>query len=397
MKKDRLVVAALVGWLFAGLLSAAPQGHALRLGPDTRLVFPHDSIMHTGDAATIEFWCRSDGSQYGCGWDRYLGSQEHKGLSVTATGSVDYIYAGSPWHSGPATPGAATGGVSHPASGAVPADSQWHHVAFVRRANATWSIYVDGVRLIDEGPGSGLGNGCWLTCNVIEASAPTAIFGASATLSSWDMDELRVSSVEQYSGATFTPQRFFTAGASTVMHLTFDEGAGNVVNDSGPAQQQGAFTSAGTPSWVWVPASLPSVHASGTSYGVGCGSPPLLMSGTTPPVTGAAGGATITNAPTVLGGVAIGRDNTTLGGLPILPLSLASLGMPGCELLHSNEIFGLAVTSGAAGTLNFSYPIPNNYQLLGQHFYLQAYCYAPGANQLELIASNGIDWLIGNQ
>ncbi len=42
-------------------------------------------------------------------------------------------------------------------------------------------------------------------------------------------------------------------------------------------------------------------------------------------------------------------------------------------------------------------PIPSNVNLLRAHAYLQAYCYAPGANALEIIASNGIDWLIGNQ
>jgi hypothetical protein len=83
--------------------------------------------------------------------------------------------------------------------------------------------------------------------------------------------------------------------------------------------------------------------------------------------------------------------------LPILPLSLSNLGMPGCELRHSNDVFGLPVTTAAPGTMDFSYPIPSNVNLLGAHAYLQAYCYAPGANALEIIASNGIDWLIGNQ
>jgi len=71
--------------------------------------------------------------------------------------------------------------------------------------------------------------------------------------------------------------------------------------------------------------------------------------------------------------------------------------MPGCHLLHSNELFGLPVTPTVPGTLEFSYAIPNNGILLGVHVYLQAYCFAPGANPLEVIASNGIDWLIGNQ
>ena len=93
----------------------------------------------------------------------------------------------------------------------------------------------------------------------------------------------------------------------------------------------------------------------------------------------------------------MGFDDRFLTGLPILPLSLAGLGMAGCELLHSNDVFGLPVTPAAPGTLNFSYPIPSNAILLGAHVYLQAYCWDPGASQLPMIASNGIDWLVGNQ
>ena len=33
----------------------------------------------------------------------------------------------------------------------------------------------------------------------------------------------------------------------------------------------------------------------------------------------------------------------------------------------------------------------------GQHIYAQAFSYAPGVNPLEIIASNAIDWLVGNQ
>lgn len=29
--------------------------------------------------------------------------------------------------------------------------------------------------------------------------------------------------------------------------------------------------------------------------------------------------------------------------------------------------------------------------------YIQAYCFAPGVNPLQVIVSNGIDWLIGDQ
>ena len=93
----------------------------------------------------------------------------------------------------------------------------------------------------------------------------------------------------------------------------------------------------------------------------------------------------------------MGFSQSNLGGLPILPLSLAGLGMPGCSLLHSNDVFGLPVVASAPGVLGFSYAIPGNSSLLDAHVYLQAFCFAPGENPLEVIVSNGLDWLIGNQ
>ena len=139
------------------------------------------------------------------------------------------------------------------------------------------------------------------------------------------------------------------------------------------------------------------VQSFATPYGTGCGMPALDFTPTSNPIIGTVAGATIVNAPTLVGGVAMGFDDTFLGGLPILPLSLDSLGMQGCQLLHSNDVFGLPITGGAPGTLDFSRGIPGNANLLGVHVYLQAYCYAPGANALEVIASNGIDWALGNQ
>ena len=127
------------------------------------------------------------------------------------------------------------------------------------------------------------------------------------------------------------------------------------------------------------------------------GSAPLQMTPQAAPILGTNGSAVISNAPYPLGGVSVGFSDTLLTGLPILPLSLDILGMQGCQLLHSNDVFGLTTTAGAPGTLDFSFGIPGDLNLLGAHVYLQAYCFAPGANALELIASNGIDWTLGNQ
>jgi hypothetical protein len=137
--------------------------------------------------------------------------------------------------------------------------------------------------------------------------------------------------------------------------------------------------------------------ATATIYGTGCGTPALDFTPTSIPIIGTSAAGLIANAPTSVGGVAMGFSDSHLGSLPILPLSLAFIGMPGCQLLHSNDVFGLVATSSAPGTLDFSYQIPFNVNLVGTHVYVQAYCVAPSANPLPIIASNGIDWLIGNQ
>ena len=81
-----------------------------------------------------------------------------------------------------------------------------------------------------------------------------------------------------------------------------------------------------------------------------------------------------------------------LGGQPVLPLDLSALGMPGCSLLHSADAVGLSGTS-----FGLQLPIPNSSSLWAQRVFVQAYCYAPGANAAEVITSNGVDWRIGNQ
>ena len=80
-----------------------------------------------------------------------------------------------------------------------------------------------------------------------------------------------------------------------------------------------------------------------------------------------------------------------------LPFELSGIGMPGCYLHQSNEIFGLPVTPVTASTLQFDAAIPLNTALLTQHFYIQAYAFAPGANAAQVVTSNGIAWTIGNQ
>jgi hypothetical protein len=140
---------------------------------------------------------------------------------------------------------------------------------------------------------------------------------------------------------------------------------------------------------------IPSANAN--SYGLGCGSPALVMTPTGMPVIGGMASAAIQNAPGPMniGAVALGYSNSTsMGGS--LPMDLASIGMPGCNLLQSGEVIGLALTPNLGTLLQFGVAIPNDTLLLGLHFYTQAYCFAPGQNALEVIVSNGVDWRVGN-
>ncbi len=220
----------------ASLSSLALVGHAnaqqwaIRFA-DAELVLPHHPIMNTGEEVTIEGWIRSSGQPsavFGL-FERYKGGQEHKGLTVLADGAVNVIYAGSPW-SGQLT-----------APGAVPIDDSWHHVAFVRSLDGTYSTFVDGVVELAGGPGP-----CWLTCNIINSDPSTKMYGAS-----WDVRSVRVSSVPRYSSA-FVPADAWDTDAETVLLLDLEEGAGNVVSDSGPAGQVGTLTGG----FEWVPATM---------------------------------------------------------------------------------------------------------------------------------------------
>ena len=141
---------------------------------------------------------------------------------------------------------------------------------------------------------------------------------------------------------------------------------------------------------------VPPTTGQATMYGLGCGTPALVFTPTANPIIGSSAGALIDNAPTPFAGVSLGASNTI--AFPVaLPFELSGVGMPGCHLLQSNEVFGLPVTPATASTLQFNATIPYSVALVGQHYYIQAYCFAPGVNAAQIVTSNGIDWLIGNQ
>ena len=171
--------------------------------------------------------------------------------------------------------------------------------------------------------------------------------------------------------------------------MTYDSARGRTVMFAG--------NFGGNETWEYAAGMPPLIYPStAVSYGTGCGVPALDFSPTSTPIIGTTTGALISNAPTSFGGVSFGESNTF--SFPItLPFELSGVGMPGCYLLQSNDVFGLAVSPVTASTLQFDAAIPFDPALLTQQFYIQAYAFAPGANASQVVTSNGIAWTIGNQ
>lgn len=132
-----------------------------------------------------------------------------------------------------------------------------------------------------------------------------------------------------------------------------------------------------------------------TTFGAGCNIPsmffvPASAGGITTPLTGK-----IVHAPTSLTVVALGLDKANAPGLGALPLDLTGVGMTGCMLYHSAEVFGLATQPSVTPFLDIGWAgqtFPASAQ--GMHVYGQAFGFVPGANPLGVQSSNGVDWTI---
>lgn len=130
-----------------------------------------------------------------------------------------------------------------------------------------------------------------------------------------------------------------------------------------------------------------------TAFGAGCpgalGIPTLTA--TTLPVLGGNLSVTLGNLPVGVGLMISGTSNTLLGGSIPLPLPLASLGFPGCNLLV--DPLATATVVGAAPTAVWNLPIPGNPTLLGVVLYQQGASLDPGPAFLAFSA--GADFQIG--
>jgi hypothetical protein len=215
-------------------LPAKAQSYALQLPQGSGVEFPFHSIMNTTVPATIEAWILGDQprSEFQA-FSRYANGAEHKELIVASDGRIRWLYAGQPW--------AHTGPCRETGPGVFPFDGAFHHVAFVRRSDGTWEVFLDGSSVWTGGPGGC----CWITCNTINANAPTKMNGGDG----WLIRGLRVSNAARYSGA-FEPESTWAPDSSTVMLLELEEGQGKQIGDIGPANQIGTIN--GDYEWVFL-------------------------------------------------------------------------------------------------------------------------------------------------
>lgn len=145
----------------------------------------------------------------------------------------------------------------------------------------------------------------------------------------------------------------------------------------------------------------PPTPATYSLFGAGCagpnGTPSLQM-----PVAGPRLGSTFTvevsSLPLVSAAFGIlGASNSRLGGGTPLPLSLTPIGMPGCDLLVSDDYIEFLGTRSNPTTAVWTLPVPIIPELLGATLFQQALVIQPGANATGVIMSNGGRGTIGDR
>lgn len=95
-----------------------------------------------------------------------------------------------------------------------------------------------------------------------------------------------------------------------------------------------------------------------------------------------------------IGIVVMGLSNTFSGAVP-LPVSLAAIGMPGCDLQVDPVLIGGLLATGT--TANWALAIPNDPTLLGGDIYVQGGAFDLGANAAGIIVANHGQLRIGGK
>jgi hypothetical protein len=137
--------------------------------------------------------------------------------------------------------------------------------------------------------------------------------------------------------------------------------------------------------------------ASYLAYGAGCtgalGVPVLAAEAGSLPLPGTTFTATISGAPAGAALMATGLSDTQWEGLP-LPLPLAAVGMPGCQLFA--EALWLDVVTSTGTTVAWSLTLPAGSALSGLRFFQQGFVLDLAANPFGLVASNAAAATIGS-
>lgn len=134
-----------------------------------------------------------------------------------------------------------------------------------------------------------------------------------------------------------------------------------------------------------------------TLAGAGCagssGTPTHAATGT--PDIGSSVNYNLANAPTNTFCLAMfGFDNTTWNGLP-LPVNLAIVGAPGCNLRINPVINNVGVTSVMTGSFTMPVAFANNPALVGAVLYTQYMVYDPPANAFDWTITNAVRTTLG--
>jgi arylsulfatase A-like enzyme len=197
-----------------------------------------------------------------------------------------------------------------------------------------------------------------------------------------------------YRAITAIEQRFkliLTRG-STIGEELYDLDADPFEQNDLLQQPLGVEASA---AWVRLQAYLAQLRPPGSlqPFGTGCaggaGEPRLVAM--IPPQVGLCAGVRIDVSPTAMLVFGMfGYSNTSSRGNP-LPMNMASYGMPACELLLDPLYLGYAGFRGGP----WSVPVSRNPVVAGTRFYLQAFVYEPGINAGNMVASAGLEGLIG--
>jgi hypothetical protein len=131
------------------------------------------------------------------------------------------------------------------------------------------------------------------------------------------------------------------------------------------------------------------------------------LSARMPFTTGPEHGLTLTASPRALLGNTLVLTTSSIPGLTPLGstifgltrfnpgIDLTPIGMPGCSRYVSLDASVVFIPSGTTGTIQAT--VPNSPTLTGTHFYCQSATFTPGVNPLGMLASNGLDLLLGNR